>query len=545
MNTKTILKVMPYVLGALILILVGIIIYTQLKNDLDQMGSDNTQITKSATTDKNKNETKKAEGKTDTKNSSNLTDEAVSGNKNSSSNGNNSGSTITIGDQPAQTPTPVPDQKTDSTAAASSETKPTATPRPTATPIPEDTTEQLILDYVCTPKNDHIRTKNGVNLRLGPSTSTPVVAFLEWGIDIERTGYADDWTRLVYNGQECYLYTPLVLYVVEEQAAADAENAETVTGETEETTETVSGLETGADASEGGASETTGTDETVDTPPAEEDVGDEVLGEQTDDDIDIPDAEDETTGEFDDDVEAPDEGEEGLYGEGEDEEIDWDEEEEFEDADNDRSNYLIAIDPAHQSSANHDKEPLGPDSSELKDKVSAGATGVTTGTPEYEFNLELAKRLASELESRGYNVMLTRETNDVDISNVERATMANEAGADISIHIHANSASDSTVNGAETVCMTADNPYNADRHDESRYLSDSILGAVIRSTGANRRYVTERDDMSSINWSEIPTTILYVGFMSNPQEDVKLDSDDYKQDIVAGIADGIDAYFGL
>ena len=139
---------------------------------------------------------------------------------------------------------------------------------------------------------------------------------------------------------------------------------------------------------------------------------------------------------------------------------------------------------------------------------------------------------------------MIRETNDVNMSNAERAQIANESGASVFVRIHANSLDSSTVHGTLSMCQTADNPYNGGLHAQSYSLSKIITDAICAATGSKNRGVQETDTMSGINWCTIPVTIVEMGFMSNPEEDQKMAQDEYQELIAAGIANGIDAYFG-
>lgn len=210
---------------------------------------------------------------------------------------------------------------------------------------------------------------------------------------------------------------------------------------------------------------------------------------------------------------------------------------------------IIGIDPGHQRKANNGKEQVGPNSKEKKAKVASGTSGKKTGVPEYETNLQISLKLRDALLAEGATVVMTRDTNDVDISNRERAEIMNKAKCDIVLRIHCNGASKKSVNGTSLYirkkCQLSKkevpNPKELLAAEEK--AADLLIKAMCAQTGAKNAGVHKRDTYTMNNWSKVPIILVECGYMSNYDEDVRLNTPSYQDKLCAGMVNGLAAYF--
>lgn len=67
---------------------------------------------------------------------------------------------------------------------------------------------------------------------------------------------------------------------------------------------------------------------------------------------------------------------------------------------------------------------------------------------------------------------------------------------------------------------------------KNKALSEAVLNAYVSATGCRKEYVWETDSMTGNNWSKVPTTIIEMGYMSNPSEDRRMQQSSYQKKMV-------------
>lgn len=209
------------------------------------------------------------------------------------------------------------------------------------------------------------------------------------------------------------------------------------------------------------------------------------------------------------------------------------------------SGQVVCIDPGHQAHGDSSPEPVGPGSSDMKAKVSDGTAGTVTGTPESELVLAVSLKLRDALASKGIQVVMTRTTQDVRLSNIERAQIANQAHADLFVRIHADGSEDGSVSGIHVLYPASIKGWTDDIASASKQAASLAQRELIAATGARDRGVDARGDMTGFNWCDVPVILPEIGFMSNAAEDRLLATPAYQDKIVAGLVRAILAFLDV
>ena len=173
----------------------------------------------------------------------------------------------------------------------------------------------------------------------------------------------------------------------------------------------------------------------------------------------------------------------------------------------------------------------------------------SNGTTEAESNLKIALKVQNLLEQSGATVILTRSDEnaiyDIDsntlkqkkISDIHnRVKIGNESSADIFVSIHLNKIPQQQYWGWQT--------FYKQESEEGQKLATCIQNSLNDTIQKeNKRLPMKIDNIYIIKHIEIPTTIVECGFLSNPEEEQLLLTDEYQNKLAWGIYTGIMDYF--
>ncbi len=170
--------------------------------------------------------------------------------------------------------------------------------------------------------------------------------------------------------------------------------------------------------------------------------------------------------------------------------------------------------------------------------VSAGAT-MLDGTSEAQANLNAAKMVKKILLRRGYDVLMIRETDDVQLDNIARTLIANNY-ADCHISIHYDSSQN---NSGAFYCSVPDvSSYRAMPPVNMTWQSDNSLGDALIKGMRDREVPIKGNgslpmDLTQTSYSTIPSVDLEIGDKASDRSKQTL------KKTARGIADGIEKFF--
>lgn len=177
--------------------------------------------------------------------------------------------------------------------------------------------------------------------------------------------------------------------------------------------------------------------------------------------------------------------------------------------------------------------------------IDGGVCGSQTGIKESEINLAIVKKLQGYLESGGFSVVLTRNSDEglygVATSSrkkkdmLKRKQIIEESNADLVVSIHQNFYSSESRRGAQVFYKPND--------EKAKILSKCIQESYNSMEEAVRSCSPLTGDYYILNCSSVPSVICECGFLSNPSDEIALSTDEYREKIAYATFKGIISFF--
>lgn len=352
-------------------------------------------------------------------------------------------------------------------------------------------------------------TGNQVNIRSAATTTSQILGIVSQGETLKRTGKGDSWSRVVYNGKEAYISNRYITVKAAGQNGSQAANQQTA------------GQQNGNQSAENQASKSGGPGETSQNTNSGSQASSETVAFNTS----------WKYAEF----SKISSGTATLY----------------RSIAATKKNKVICVNAGHGTKGGSSvKTQCHPDGSA---KVTGGTTGAgaTTavaassgmtfadGTPESQVTLAMAKKLKEKLLAAGYDVLMIRESDDVQLDNIARTVMANNM-ADCHIALHW----DSTEKDKGAFYMSVPNVASyrsmepvASNWQKHNALGESLVaglknaGVKIFSSGSIEM------DLTQTSFSTIPSIDIELGDKKSDHSDATLNQ------LADGLLDGVNRYF--
>ncbi len=202
------------------------------------------------------------------------------------------------------------------------------------------------------------------------------------------------------------------------------------------------------------------------------------------------------------------------------------------------SEYTICIDPGHGLTSKTGTESIYPGAKESANTYTQGQAGEDIN--EQALNLKYAIAIRDALEERKFNVIMTRETDECDLSESERAKSG--ADADFIMSVHCDGTEYGSPNGISLFYPEKSYGKNKSLPEQSLEIGQSVFNAVTTNTGAVRRITAPANDIILFNYSEVPVFKIVFGSIENKTDEQNLLSEKYMERFVIGVVNGFERY---
>jgi N-acetylmuramoyl-L-alanine amidase len=203
------------------------------------------------------------------------------------------------------------------------------------------------------------------------------------------------------------------------------------------------------------------------------------------------------------------------------------------------SSKTITVDAGHQAlPAGQEWSDPGMSKRVLPDE---GGRGVATGNAEYLVTMDTALKLKSLLEKDGVNVVMTRETGTIDLPDVIRADIANNAKSDLYVRIHSGNSNEPAKSGISTL-YPVNSRWTQEFYERSKQAALLIQEELVKSCGLDDLGVAAGNDLPGFNWSKVPVVQTEAGFLTNEKDDKLLAEDQFRWKVAWGLRNGILKY---
>ena len=163
-----------------------------------------------------------------------------------------------------------------------------------------------------------------------------------------------------------------------------------------------------------------------------------------------------------------------------------------------------------------------------------GAISAVHKVKEKDLNLDLALKLGNALAEHGFNVLYTRN----DDSTVALKTRGGRFKADLFISIHHNSSKNISASGAETYCLLSDDSENSGKISQALQIACEIQKGQSEASGNYGRGV-KFAKFRVLKDAQCPAILFETGFLSNPDEEKRCASAEFRQIMADALAKGI------